>query len=319
MKQTSFIASEKIAGSAIITALMIVAFIVMVVAIMVIQQRIGIARTGQIITTNQVNQYAKGAEDWAIGLLIDYYRFDAQGVSQGIKSPQSIAWPKLLPVTPISNGTVSATIEDLQARFNINNLQEKRNQGAFMRLLSYVEPKMDQTSAQQIMQNIVDWISTKSNKQLDGIFKASHSPLVSVSELRLVPGITADLYLKLLPFIAVLPPPTSININTATAPVLISLVKNITFADALELIMYRESIQGFKRKNEFFNLPFMREKTKGHLSNKNGITLMSKYFLVRAHVQIHTQSLLLYSMLRVYRSGDNKIKVNVLWRSRGTL
>ncbi|MGI9286223.1 MAG: general secretion pathway protein GspK, partial [Pseudomonadales bacterium] len=58
---------------------------------------------------------------------------------------------------------------------------------------------------------------------LDIPYRAGNRPMLSASELRLVKGMTPELYQALLPHIVALPPGTAININTATVNVLRSM------------------------------------------------------------------------------------------------
>ncbi len=51
---------------------------------------------------------------------------------------------------------------------------------------------------------------------------------VHVSELRLVKGVSADVYARLAPYVCALPRGTPINVNTASVPVLMTLSDTTT-------------------------------------------------------------------------------------------
>jgi len=55
-------------------------------------------------------------------------------------------------------------------------------------------------------------------------YRARGGLFAHVSELRLVRGVTSEVYARLAPHVCALPPGTKININTATVPVLMGLI-----------------------------------------------------------------------------------------------
>ncbi|MBY0545453.1 MAG: general secretion pathway protein GspK [Gammaproteobacteria bacterium] len=169
-------------------------------------------------------------------------------------------------------------------------------------------------------------------------YRAAQALMVSPSELRLVKGMNANLYMRLKPFITALPKQTPININTASAPVIASLSKTLDLQTAIEIVQNRgdtpfSSIDDFLKDETIQNANI----------NKADLTMNSDYFLVTAHVSNSSEKLNLHAML--YRpdadtnedastdqvsqttqssiaasedqSQQKPIVVTVLWESRG--
>ena len=125
---------------------------------------------------------------------------------------------------------------DLNGRFNLNNLvidtHGNPNSGnwktIFIRLL--VALKLDPG----LEPNIEDWMSTDSSPS-DAwyasqavAYRRGQRIFSHVSELRLVKGFDGDTYAKILPYVSALPVNTPINVNTASVPVLMTMVEGMT-------------------------------------------------------------------------------------------
>ena len=76
---------------------------------------------------------------------------------------------------------------------------------------------------------------------LDDPYRAANRPFADVSELRLVRGVTAEIYETLKPHVCVLPRRSDINVNTAPPEVLMSLGPGIDRATADILTTNRQA------------------------------------------------------------------------------
>ncbi len=116
---------------------------------------------------------------------------------------------------------------------------------------------------------IIDWIDADVNPAcpdgaevdiytgLEVPYLPSDQPMQDISELRLVHGITDDIYTSLLPHLTALPDNNAVlNLNTASAQVLESLGKNISPGTGEELVEYR-SDKPFKNINDIESHPSM--------------------------------------------------------------
>ncbi len=303
-------------GAALITSMLIVALVVTVVGALMLQERIALRRTVQVLNADQAVLYAQGVEQWAIGLV--KHDFDPE---------KNLIWPKVLPLTQIENGQISGLLYDLQNRFNLNSLLLEEQISAFQQLVLAVDSELGEAGAEKITDATRAWIKNKRSgySELEDYdayyaeqsppYTAPHRSMASISELRLVKGMTPELYNKLLPHVAVLPGVEhKININTATLPVLMSLNENLSFDDAISIIELRNELGGFKTVEEFTSHPLNETyKIKG-----TAITTDSQYFLVRADTHIAQQHLIVYSLLQK-SIIKGKVVVNLKWQSRNTL
>lgn len=251
---------DKQKGVALITAVLVVALVTVLAINMISRQQIDIRRTGNILNTETAYIYALGVESWGIGILLrdrDNNKVDALGED----------WAMIIPPIDVDGGQVVGRIEDMQSRFNLNNLLKTDEAGneelsevdykIFQRLLNALE--LDSTLADKV----VDWIDKNSDVYKDGAedydylgadpaYRTANTKMVSASELRLISGIDAETYKMLVLFVTALPKRTTININTALAPVIQALGDGIEQADADNFIDSR-SEDGYSNINDFKN------------------------------------------------------------------
>jgi general secretion pathway protein K len=134
-----------------------------------------------------------------------------------------------LPPTPVPNGLISATMRDRNGCFNLNNLVDANGAAnapwpdKFRRLLGAL--RLDPNIADAV----VAWMSSQPGVE-DPYYLAQAVPyraakggFVHISELRLVKGVSGDMYAALEAHVCALPAGTRINVNTATPPVLMTL------------------------------------------------------------------------------------------------
>lgn len=299
-------------GIALITALLVVALATLAAVAMTARQQLDIRRTANIINGEQAYIYALGGESWSKRILL------RDGKNSTIDNLNEI-WATHLPPLPIPGGTIQAQIEDLQSRFNLNNLilmpeeEQVDTKNIFKRLLQILE------LPPTLVRVIIDWIDTDINAQLpDGAedntyltktfaYRTSNTLLSSPTEVRLLAGFDKDSYQKLLPYISTLPTPTLINVNTAPVPVLMALVEGLSEMDASALIVDREK-KPFGTVNDFL----AHNALAGLTVNANHISVSSDYFLLTAQVQIDKGQTQLNSIL--HRLSN---QVKIIMRSQG--
>ena len=103
---------------------------------------------------------------------------------------------------------------------------------------------------------------------------------------------------------------TNINVNTATAEVLSSIVKDMTVEDAQELIKERNK-DIFGKVEDFIKHPLLRQKK---IKNE-GLSVSSNYFQLNSTAQIERISVEYVSTL--YRASGGS--TTVIKRHRGIL
>ena len=314
-----------IRGVAVVMALFVVALVSAVVLALLTYESIDITRTGWITQSYAAYFAAQGGTQAALEKLKMIEEKSPEGQAE-------IKWPLVVEAPPFKEGNVRVTVWDPLGRFNINNLQDPAMSAVFIRLMLLLDPNLNKEKALEITQaikkmfgletngNLSQGASSKQGASLDQAKAVVKTPfregvgLTSVSELRLVPGISAERMMGLAPYVIALPLPTLINVNTASALLLQSLSEEINSEDASLIVEQRqgrpyEQIEDFLRRSSFAQkrLPMPL------------ISVNSQYFLIEANVKLQEQTLLLLTLVMLEKTDPHHSKWNVLWQSQNTL
>ncbi|KZX59461.1 hypothetical protein A3709_14290 [Halioglobus sp. HI00S01] len=289
----------------------------------------------------QSRAYLLGAEGLAtLALLADD---DADREAQLNRDDLGEVWAREAQPYPLEEGGwLVGELEDLQGRFNLNSLSERAperegqrpltaSQKQFVRLVLAVGVEnVGEFEAIAIARAIGDWLDGDSNVRPDGAeddfysglvpaYRAANRPMMSVSELRAVRGVSPELYTALAPWVTVWPTqPALLNIHTAPAMVLRSLgpdnsLEPLSEFDAQSIVQFREET-GFSDKEDFFNHPMLVDRAENMTEARAMVTEFSSWFLLRATVEVADRRTQMYSVLeRVNR------QINVVQRSTGGL
>jgi general secretion pathway protein K len=299
-------------GVVIVVALFFVALVVSMAALMMSRLERDTHRTQLLLRNTQAEFYAQGAIAWAIEQLRSNLEKQKPDVRVDI-------FPLELPVKEVNGYKISTIITDMQARFNLNNLMNTDAQKDFQHLLKIVAPQITETQAQEIIKAIVDWIlpgqqQNELNKyymSLSPPYRAAHRAMISVSELRLVKGMSPELYHALEPYVTALPETTLINVQTALAPVIAALSPTMTLETGLAIEKLRAQTV-IASTQAFLSLDLV----KNHHIPSDRITVVSRYFLVKTTVTIEKQRVVLYTLLD---RPENKSPISVVWQSKSVL
>jgi general secretion pathway protein K len=239
-----------------------------------------------------------------------------------------------MPITPDDNpegepiGVLQGAIEDMQGRFNLNNLAHVISQNGqviqdpqplqqFQRLLVAVGLEAKWAGIAR------DWIDADNQPgEPDGAedsvytsqtppYRTGNWPMMSPSELMNMPGFGADRYRKIAPYVTALPTATAkINICTAPAPVLQSFAENLGSDYTPELLASERKSGCFPDKQTFANVlgPTVAAQMQTVYSDS------STYFRLTTRVTLGTTEFTLYSLLWRTQGG----KVTPLLRTFGT-
>lgn len=304
-------------GVALITAMLIMALITTLTFSLEWDNSLDLRRTYVSMYREEGIQAAFGAESWVLTIL----RQDAQDSDTDHLGE---IWAADMPVLPLGGpgeslqGEIYGDIEDLQGRFNINNLVD-------------ADGEVDQPSLEQFRRLLIalgldvrlagiaaDWIDADQDASFpDGAedsiytgivppYRAANQIIASTSELAALEGMDKATLDTLLPHIAALPGRTSINVNTATGPVLQSLDENLTLSDVERLIGERGE-SGFSDIGNTFSSLVTPD-----VLNQLGET--SDFFRLKVIVQVDTVRITYFSLLERSPQGD----VTPILRSLGT-
>jgi general secretion pathway protein K len=237
-------------GIAVLTAMLVVTIATLLAVNLLWQTSVDLQRTETLLLRDQANEYNLGGETFAIMLIAEDGREDgpegADNAGEG--------WGEPL-IQPIEGGEIRGLVEDMQGRFNLNNLVDGAGKPRevlveqFQRLLLALplETPLDPGTAASLTDRIVDWLDPDSVPGLNGaeddVYTSRIPPqrpanfwFTTPSELLAIEGMTPEIYAALEFTVTALPPrtdgqPTAINVNTATAPLLASLAPNLGILD----------------------------------------------------------------------------------------
>ena len=222
-------ASPNERGAALLTVLLLVAFVAVLAAIALERARLATRLTTNAVAIDQARSYAMAAEVLATTRITALLARDAARVTlQG-------DWAgRPLPL-PIPEGSASATVNDGGNCFNLNGLVTRGSDGRlsarpasveqFARLMRLLgEPD---SQAREVATAAADFIDSDDIALPGGAedaryaggpapYRTSGTLMADVSELRVVAGITSRLYDKLHPWLCALPRAelSRINVNT---------------------------------------------------------------------------------------------------------
>jgi general secretion pathway protein K len=288
-------------GVALVMAIIVVAIGTMIAVNLIWRGTLDLRRTESALAADQGLMYVQGAEAWAADIL----RQDL------VDSPESDhlgeLWATELPPLPVDGGTITGRLEDLQGRFNLNNLvgaDGKENALArrqLERLLVSVEADPALAGA------VVDWLDPDTELRFpsggedvvysdaDPPYRTANSTITSTSELMAIAGFDRDTYRRLAPYITVLPQGTKLNVNTASDVVLASLSDDIDIATATSLVEQRGEAEFVDINGTFEGLV-----EPDVLKDIDGV---SEHFLLTATVTLGKNQLTMRSVLQRDRSG----------------
>jgi len=328
-------------GVALVVALLV--FALSAVLLVALQREFSLfyRRAGNQLLAEQSWAYLRGAEALAALALARDYELDQQ--REAPRDDLRELWAQeSAPYALDEGGWLMGDLQDLQGRFNLNLLAARGETGEagglpdwtpaqafFIRLLvSFEALAMDQTTAIAVTEAIGDWLDADQVPRANGAeddsyvvrtpaYRAANRPMVSVSELRAVAGVTPALYARLEPLVTVWPEaPGGLNIHTMPPALLRAVNRNgslepLPAADAEVLLEQRRST-GFADKRAFLQDPVF-----GGANLESVGTLLgesSSWFLLAARVEIADREQRLYSVLhREFRT------VRTVMRASGSL
>jgi general secretion pathway protein K len=274
-------------GVALITAMLIVALATTLAIEVSFRQQLHIQRSGAMFELEQARLFGQAVETWA-GVILREDRED------GAIDHLGEDWSRQVAYLPIDEGALNASLEDLQGRFNINNLVNGAEINAvalerFQRLLTLLE------LPPTIADAAIDWIDPDTGvsgpggaedeyySRQDLPYRTPNRPMQSVQELRLLREVDEATFRRLQPFVTALPELTPININTAKPEVLASLSPRVTPADT-ERIQEIQQDGGYESVEVFLQEFEAQEAEEGAIP-PTSLSVASNYFALQSVVQ----------------------------------
>jgi general secretion pathway protein K len=325
--------SKRQCGVALIMAILIVALATILAVSVASDGFMDQRRAGTLLMVDQAYEVALGAEAEAASILEEDAKTPNGSKYDG--TFESWAQPVTLPIEDF--GELRGNLEDLQGRFNINNLVSvngvinPETLAQFSNLLGMLQIDTRWAGI------IADWIDADNNPNFpdgaeDSIYSqrtppylTANRPITSTSELlSVVDGagkpFGLENYRKLEPFIAALPIDTPINVCTASGEVLDSMktTSNTEYSTGpgkANLIDNRKSTC-FPKITDL-RAAFGNDPAFVAMMQKHGAYLAenSRYFRANIFVTLGTTEIAMYSVLQ--RTGNGQ-KIHVISRSFGS-
>jgi general secretion pathway protein K len=288
-------------GVALITAVLIVALATILAVNVSFRGMVDQRRSANLFALDQGFEIALGAEAWAADIL----KQDLQDSQTDHLGEQ---WARMPPALPIDEGigTVQGRLEDLQGRFNLNNLvfsDGTPNEKAIKqleRILSMAEVEPTWATA------MADWIDSDVNPGFpDGAEDSTYTgqdpphltanmPITRASELLSLPNFGADRFRRIAPYVTALPVGTRLNVCTAPGVVLDSLAES-----QRQFSLNPKDLDTRRKEGCFPTLEDLRG-TLGQAQYdqlKDTLAESSSYFRATVWVTIGTTQFTLYSLL----------------------
>lgn len=308
-------------GIALISVLLVFAVASLLIGHLVTAAARDLQRSANYQGARQAFWYAMGGETLGRQILHEDYQQDYEAdeePSDGLIDN----WAQPLDEFEIDQGAMQLQINDLQARFNLNNLIDQQGtvdpqqQQQLVWLLQTLDVPINLAAV------IIDWLDkdevTSSGSKEDDLylektpaFLSANTAMADVSELRQLDGMTTEYYERLAPYVTAIPKPvaaqseskpTSINVNTVSEQVFSSFNGSISLSQAQSELSGQLS-QKYTEQNPFSTSLFDDASSK--------ISYTSEYFEILVAANFDKR----WSYLRSVVHRDNKGKLTVLSRS----
>lgn len=306
-------------GMALVTVLFILTLMTVTVSWLSEDVLLALRRTENIRDIEQSWQMLMGSESWAVSVL-------ARDGRESQADHPAESWNNLGQGVQIEHGILTTVIEDMQGRFNLNNMIDESTVDfqptggqpdpriwtqAFRRLLVSLELNPDLSNA------VLDWLDPDQNVRgasgaedsdylsLEPPYRAANRQFNDVSELLQVKGFDVKIVQALAPYLVALPVSgVSININTAPAGVLRILGKNLLSEGESERLVSERPEEGYTLE-EFLQHDMMSGEQE-IASPLIGIS--SDYFLIRSSTEFGRARMKITSL--VERKDENTEVIN---------
>ncbi|MEP6656831.1 MAG: type II secretion system minor pseudopilin GspK [Betaproteobacteria bacterium] len=240
-------------GAAVVLAMLLAAFAAAVAATVFADQQRWSRSVEHRRDQVQAQAIAIAGVQWARQILFDDARASA---IDDLSEP----WALRLPPIPLDNGEIRGAIIDAQSRLNINALGDAgtRAEVERSRIARLFAQRRGPVAA---LPAIADWTDRDSIVRAGGAEDAwylarpspsltANAPVIRISEIAAVRGVTDDSLAAVGAFITALPPGTPVNVNTASAEVLAAIL-DAASVDAIAALTASRAQKPFTTVAEF--------------------------------------------------------------------
>ena len=298
-------------GSALLSALFLMTLVAIAATAMSTRLQLDIYRTRLSIESDKVNLASQAVAFWAMDSLVN----PKTQLTPLDEAGRVLNYPKLLK-TIYPAISLDGQLYDLQARFNLNNMTDVLYQSVFLSLLKNNVKDAELNTLKYIRAATVNWVSVYRPSagfdewmtyysQQKPPYLPAWQPMQSVSEFRMVAGVTAKIYQSVVSLITALPTQTAINLNTASKKVLMALGDGLSEQQVEELLQMRQE-KGLLMPSDIeimikkFNIPAKQ------------ISVESDYYLSVATATSTDLTIKHYTVLHRTKDRQGRLSVSIL-------
>jgi general secretion pathway protein K len=307
-------------GVAVVTALLLTTLAITIVASLFWQQQVQVRSIENQRLQLQKQWILRGALDWASLIL----RADAYTSSvDHLGEPWAVPLEETRLDQYVENGrtdadasdaTLSGSIVDAESRYNLTNLASggKVNPvevATFQRLLGLLQlnPALAQATADAVAAGQAKPTSAAGGADAVSQSQSGVRPMAFeyVQDLLAVPGFDVNTVNTLKDYVTILPNPTPINVNTASAEVLAAQIDKLSLADAAALTASRDGGVYFRSISDF-NTQLAARTSAATPSN---IAVVTSFFLVNGKVRLSRAAMDMQALVE----RTNNRSTRVIW------
>jgi len=288
-------------GVAVITALLLTTLAVTIVASLFWQQQVQVRSMENQRLHLQIQWILRGTLDWMCLIL------QQDGMDHSTYTSLQAVWAVPLANTRIDqyidreriagekfDASLSGQVYDANARYNLTNLaqagvEQPEETAAFKKLLTSlrIDPSLA-TAAEKLVAagqvvTTVDPNGTGSAVTSSSTTSVKQMEVLELEDLLDVPGFTPEMIESLRKYVTVLPEPTLVNVNTASAEVMSAVIPTLQLATAQALVTVRNRVPW--RTTAAF------QDALGTNIVMRGVDVKSEYFLVQSWLILDRASL----------------------------
>lgn len=299
-------------GIALIYVLLIFSMITLMATQMVTSLWLHTEKNARYLERIQAKHYALGAEQY-IGFLLELDAEEDKKKKRQVDHGKE-RWNIQQASYGVDQGDIELQVVDENGRFNINWLSTEARVGKkYVKQFEIILQNLNIDT--QLTLAVKDWIDSDQEPSEggaeDNVYRAlepprrtADSPMISLSELRLIQGIGKDEFELLAPLVTVLPKDSKLNINTALPEVLRSLSETMTEGDAQTIIDARGD-EVFEKLEDITRLPGLKDKSEELTAA--GFEFGGSYFNV--YIKATYRDTVFYMRTLLVRNADGQVQV----------
>ncbi|WP_263078636.1 type II secretion system minor pseudopilin GspK [Endozoicomonas sp. Mp262] len=299
-------------GVALLYVLLLFSMITLMASQIVTNLLLHTEKNSRFLERTQAKHYALGAEQYVAYLLEEDFIEDKKNKKQ--VDHESKRWNIKNVDYAVEQGYIEIAVVDEQSRFNINWLTAEGTEGKkFLKMFQNL--LVTQAIDIDLASRIQEWLGAApdsakgvaaDNKYLvmEPPRRAANTEMVSISELRLIEGLTDKDFELLSPLVTALPLGSKINLNTAQPEVIRSISDKLTEGDAMAIIDGRGN-EGFTKIEELGNIAAIKDKMADIKAAP--VSVFSQYF--STYIKATYRDTTFYLKTLLVRTGEGRVQI----------